>query len=33
MESLSSAAILTLIIIGIFLERYIVKGLTTGAVK
>ena len=33
MAALSSAAILPLIIIGIFLERYIVKGLTTGAVK
>jgi multiple sugar transport system permease protein len=33
MAALSSAAILPLITIGIFLERYIVKGLTTGAVK
>ena len=33
MAALASAAILPLIIIGIFLERYIVKGLTTGAVK
>jgi multiple sugar transport system permease protein len=33
MAALSSAAILPLIIIGIFLERYIVKGLTTGSVK
>lgn len=33
MAALSSAAILPLIIIGIFLERYIVKGLTSGAVK
>jgi multiple sugar transport system permease protein len=33
MAALSSAAILPLIIIGIFLERYIVKGLTAGAVK
>mgnify|MGYP000850506400 FL=1 len=33
MAALSSAAILPLIVIGIFLERYIVKGLTTGAVK
>ena len=30
MAALASAAILPLIIIGIFLERYIVKGLTTG---
>ena len=33
MAALSSAAIRPLIVIGIFLERYIVKGLTTGAVK
>jgi multiple sugar transport system permease protein len=33
MAALSSAAILPLLIIGIFLERYIVKGLTSGAVK
>ena len=33
MAALSSAAILPLIIIGVFLERYIVKGLTAGAVK
>lgn len=33
MAALSSAAILPLIIIGIFLERFIVKGLTTGSVK
>jgi len=33
MAALSSAAILPLIIIGIFLERYIVKGLSTGSVK
>jgi multiple sugar transport system permease protein len=33
MAAISSAAILPLIIIGIFLERYIVKGLTAGAVK
>ena len=33
MAAVSSAAILPLIIIGIFLERYIVKGLTTGSVK
>ena len=33
MAALSSMAILPLIIIGIFLERYIVKGLTTGSVK
>jgi multiple sugar transport system permease protein len=33
MAALSAAAIGPLIIIGIFLERYIVKGLTAGAVK
>ena len=33
MAAISSAAILPLIIIGIFLERYIIKGLTAGAVK
>jgi multiple sugar transport system permease protein len=33
MAAISSAAILPLIVIGIFLERYIVKGLTAGAVK
>jgi len=33
MAAISSAAILPLIIIGIFLEKYIVKGLTAGAVK
>jgi multiple sugar transport system permease protein len=33
MAALSSAAILPLIVTGIFLERYIVKGLTAGAVK
>jgi multiple sugar transport system permease protein len=33
MAALASAAILPLIIIGIFLEKYIVKGLTAGAVK
>jgi len=33
MAALSTAAILPLIIIGIFLERYIVKGLTAGSVK
>jgi multiple sugar transport system permease protein len=33
MAAVSSAAILPLIIIGIFLEKYIVKGLTAGAVK
>ena len=33
MAALASAAILPLIIIGIFLERYIVKGLTTGSGK
>lgn len=33
MAALSSAAILPLIVIGVFLERYIVKGLTAGAVK
>jgi multiple sugar transport system permease protein len=33
MAAVASAAILPLIIIGIFLEKYIVKGLTAGAVK
>ncbi|MDP9355022.1 MAG: carbohydrate ABC transporter permease, partial [Chloroflexota bacterium] len=33
MAALSTAAILPLTIIGILLERYIVKGLTAGAVK
>jgi multiple sugar transport system permease protein len=33
MAALSSAAIMPLILIGVFLERYIVKGLTAGAVK
>jgi len=33
MAALSSAAILPLVLVGIFLERYIVKGLTAGAVK
>ncbi|WP_244635980.1 carbohydrate ABC transporter permease [Chthonobacter albigriseus] len=33
MAAISTAAILPLVLIGIFLERYIVKGLTAGAVK
>src|SRR6266849_6679055 len=33
MAALSTAAIAPLVVIGIFLERYIVKGLTAGAVK
>ena len=33
MAAISSAAILPLIIIGIFLEKYIVKGLTAGSIK
>jgi multiple sugar transport system permease protein len=33
MAALSTAAIAPLLVIGIFLERYIVKGLTAGAVK
>ena len=33
MAALASGAILPLIIIGVFLEKYIVKGLTAGAVK
>src|SRR5712671_1108883 len=33
MAALSTAAISPLVIIGIFLERYIVKGLTAGAIK
>ncbi|MCO5222272.1 MAG: carbohydrate ABC transporter permease [Thermomicrobiales bacterium] len=33
MAAISTAAIVPLIVIGVFLERYIVKGLTAGAVK
>ena len=33
MAALSTAAIAPLVIVGVFLERYIVKGLTAGAVK
>ncbi len=33
MAALSTAAIAPLVIVGIFLERYIVKGLTAGAIK
>jgi len=33
MAALSTAAIFPLVLVGIFLERYIVKGLATGAVK
>lgn len=33
MAAISGAAILPLALIGVFLERYIVKGLTAGAVK
>jgi multiple sugar transport system permease protein len=33
MAAVSSAAIMPLIIIGIALEKFIVKGLTAGAVK
>ena len=33
MAALASAAILPLIIVGVFLERYIIKGLTAGSVK
>lgn len=33
MAALSTAAILPLLLIGIFLERYIIKGLTAGAIK
>jgi len=33
MAALSTAAIMPLVLIGIFLERYIVKGLTAGAIK
>ena len=33
MAALSTAAIMPLVVIGVFLERYIVKGLTAGAVK
>ncbi|HVY50854.1 MAG TPA: carbohydrate ABC transporter permease [Devosia sp.] len=33
MAALSTAAILPLVLIGVFLERYIIKGLTAGSVK
>ena len=33
MAALSTAAILPLVVIGIVLERYIIKGMTAGAVK
>jgi len=33
MAALSTAAIAPLVIVGVFLERYIIKGLSTGAVK
>jgi multiple sugar transport system permease protein len=33
MAALSSAAILPLIIVGILLEKYIIKGMAAGAVK
>jgi multiple sugar transport system permease protein len=33
MAALSTAAIAPLVVIGIFLERYIVRGLTAGAIK
>jgi multiple sugar transport system permease protein len=33
MAALSTAAIAPLVIVGVFLERYIVKGLTAGAIK
>ena len=33
MAALATAAVAPLVLIGIFLERYIVKGLTAGAVK
>jgi multiple sugar transport system permease protein len=33
MAAIATAAITPLVIIGIFLERFIVKGLTAGAVK
>jgi multiple sugar transport system permease protein len=33
MAALAAAAIAPLIVIGVFLERYIVKGLTAGSVK
>jgi multiple sugar transport system permease protein len=33
MATLSTAAILPLVLVGIFLERYIVMGLTAGSVK
>ena len=33
MAALSTAAILPLVVVGILLERYIIKGMTAGAVK
>jgi multiple sugar transport system permease protein len=33
MAAIATAAIMPLVLVGIFLERYIVKGLTAGAVK
>ncbi|MBV8406819.1 MAG: carbohydrate ABC transporter permease, partial [Alphaproteobacteria bacterium] len=33
MAALSTAAITPLVLIGIFLERHIVRGLTAGAIK
>jgi multiple sugar transport system permease protein len=33
MAALSTAAIAPLVLIGIFLERYIVQGMTAGAVR
>jgi len=33
MAALSTAAVAPLVVVGIFLERYIVKGLTAGAIK
>jgi multiple sugar transport system permease protein len=33
MAALSTAAIAPLAVIGVFLERYIIKGLTAGAIK
>jgi multiple sugar transport system permease protein len=33
MAALSFAAIIPLVIIGVFLERYIIKGMAAGAVK
>jgi multiple sugar transport system permease protein len=33
MAALSTAAIAPLVLVGIFLERYIIKGMTAGAIR